>query len=102
VPLRVAAATLLLLGAVAVAFGSALQASRGRSLLARPGALVRDVRDVRRRSWAALVESCGVAVLALGLLGHVRPLVWLGALVTGAGALLMSIARRGLARRGRG
>ena len=64
-------------------------------------ALVRDVRDVRRRSAAALVEASGVAVVAVGLLLRERPLVLLGALVTAAGALLMSVARRGLARRPR-
>lgn len=93
--------TLLLLGALGVAAGAAVQFARGRVLLARPGGVVRDVRDVRRRSAAALVEAVGIAVLGLGLLAHHRVLVTVGALLTAGGALMMSVARRGLARRRR-
>ena len=99
-PARVLFTTLLLLAAVAVVAVNVVQVRRGR-LLFSPGGVVRDVRDVRRRSTAAVVEAAGIAVLAVGLLVRERPLVWLGAVVVAAGALLMSVARRGLARRTR-
>ncbi|WP_088317019.1 hypothetical protein [Kineosporia sp. R_H_3] len=100
-PVRVVTTVALLAVAVAVVLVSLVQVRRGRMLFSTEPGLVRDVRDVRRRSTAALVEASGIAVLAVGLLVRERPLVWLGALVTAAGAVLMSIARRGLARRPR-
>jgi hypothetical protein len=101
VPVRLVTTFVLLGVAVAVVLVSVVQVRRGRMLFSTEPGLVRDVRDVRRRSTAALVEASGVAVLALGLLLRERPLVWLGALVVTVGAVLMSIARRGLARRPR-
>lgn len=100
-PVRVVTTVALLAVAVAVVLVSLVQVRRGRMLFSTEPGLVRDVRDVRRRSTAALVEASGIAVLAVGLLVRERPLVWLGALVTAVGAVLMSIARRGLARRPR-
>lgn len=100
-PVRVVTTVALLAVALAVVLVSLVQVRRGRMLFSTEPGLVRDVRDVRRRSTAALVEASGIAVLAAGLLVRERPLVWLGALVTAAGAVLMSIARRGLARRQR-
>jgi hypothetical protein len=100
VPVRVLLPVLLLLAAVAVVAVNVVQVRRGRLLYA-PGGLARDVRDVRRRSTAAVVEASGLAVLALGLLTRDKPIVWVGALVLAVGALLMSFARRGLARRSR-
>lgn len=100
-PVRVVTTVALLAVAVGIVLVSLVQVRRGRMLFSTEPGLVRDVRDVRRRSTAALVEASGVAVLALGLLVRERPLVWLGALVVTAGAVLMSIARRGLARRPR-
>ena len=99
-PVRVLLTVLLLGAAVAVVAVNVLQVRRGR-LLFPSGGLVRDVRDVRRRSTAAVVEASGLAVLALGLLVREKPLVWVGAVVLATGALLMSFARRGLARRSR-
>ena len=99
-PVRVLITVLLLLAAVAVVAVNVVQVRRGRLLYA-PGGLARDVRDVRRRSTAAVVEASGIAVLALGFLVREKPLIWVGAVVLAAGALLMSFARRGLARRSR-
>lgn len=99
-PVRVLLPVLLLAVAVAVVAVNVVQVRRGRMLFA-PGGLVRDVRDVRRRSTAAVVEASGLALLAVGLLVRDRPVVWLGAVVLTGGALLMSFARRGLARRTR-
>ncbi len=96
---RVLLGLALLVGAFGVATGAFVQLRRGVELRPREPGVVRDVRDVRRRAAAALTEAVGVGVLALGLLVHVRPLVWLGAVTTVAGALAMSVARRGLARR---
>jgi hypothetical protein len=98
-PFRVVAGLFLLLGAAAFVAGAAAQLSRGRALATRPG-VVRDARDVRRRSAAALVEASGVFVLALGLVAHQRVLVVLGAAVTAVGAVLMSFARSRPVRRG--
>ncbi len=99
-PGRVAFTVLLLAVAVLVAGAAVVQWRRGRPLVSTDG-VVRDVHDVRRRSAAAFVEASGIAVLALGLLTRERPLTVLGALVTAGGALMMSVARRGLARRPR-
>jgi hypothetical protein len=92
-------ALLLLAGAVWVGGVNVLQVLRGRQLRVPRSGHVRDVRDVRRRSTAAVAEATGVAVLALGLLARVRPLVALGAALVAVGALAMSVARRGVARR---
>jgi len=92
-------ALLLLAGALWVGGVNVLQVVRGRQVRVAPSGHVRDVRDLRRRSAAAVAEAVGVAVLALGLLARTRPLVVLGAVLVAVGALAMSVARRGLARR---
>jgi hypothetical protein len=83
---RVAFGLLLLLGALGVAVVAVVEVARG-------------TRYARWRAGAAVVEAAGVGVVALGLLAHRRPLVVLGVVVLAVGALWMSVARRGSARR---